>query len=146
MIDTWYNNIQQAKDIYIPTKTSKTLPHYIDNEDLRRLKTLYTSISTHARTHGWTHILRTIYIQLQTRLRHISLQLHTEHWNNMTQQLCTNHKDQGLLGSLQEAYGLLTGKHTIHTKQQQHTRIHHTRNGTSTQTILDTKLPNFTTR
>ncbi|XP_063613809.1 uncharacterized protein LOC134787049 [Penaeus indicus] len=92
-VESWYSDINRARQRHIPKTTHRTIPQHKQNDTLRSLTTQYTNIQNLAQTRGWDRELRTRYKQIQAQLHNVNKELHAETWTRLANELCQNHKD-----------------------------------------------------
>ena len=91
-IDIWYRDLLAAKQANIPKTQHRTLPHHKQSHNTRQLKRQYEHIHQLAQLRGWDHELRHRFRHIQILLQDACKELHSQHWENLTRDLCNNHR------------------------------------------------------
>lgn len=92
-IDKWYDAILSATRTHIPTTYHRTLPAPTHSHETNNILIQYTTLRTHAQTHGWTRQQYCRYRTLQQTLQDALLRESNLHWSTLIRKTATQYKD-----------------------------------------------------
>ena len=91
-IERWAEAIQ-AETAHFPKKSSKTLPHPRDSEELKMLKRRYDVLQQIAQNHGYTPNLLQDLKALQQAITNESVKIYNSSWEKSIKEIESDHKD-----------------------------------------------------